>query len=140
MDIKYLVEEILPVRAQEIKDGKNAATRQPIYVVLSLTENYSSGHNEFTNTTNLKGIDQENGYLDMDLEGEDREFCESSEGMASPEEVTRFYTDTIAAFFLTRGAAEDYLNYQKHNLNQGYIYAFYSGYGNRQMDRLLNNG
>ena len=138
MNIEYLTKEILPVRAQEIKDGKNAATSNPIYVVLDLTEQVCSGHNDYSMTTNLKGVEAVHGYLDMGLkEAEDREFCEESEGMEKPEEVTRFYTDRIVAFFLTREAAVAYLSYQGHNLSQGYVYVFNAGYRNHQMDTLL---
>lgn len=34
MDLNYLVNEVLPQRKKEIKQGKNLSTRQPIYVVL----------------------------------------------------------------------------------------------------------
>ena len=139
MDLNYLVNEILPQRKREIEAGKNASTRQPIYVVLSLNEQICSGHNEFGMNTNMKGIDPEFGYIDMDKNAEDRVFSTSDKRMKNPQEVTRYYTDTIVAFFLTRKGAEDYLKYQKHNMHNGYIYVFYSGYGNREMDALLKN-
>ena len=44
MDLNYLQAEILPKREQEIKEGKNLSTRQPIYVVLDLQEIICSGH------------------------------------------------------------------------------------------------
>lgn len=47
MDIEYLKKEILPVREEEIKQGKNFATAQPIYVVFSLVENYCGGHSDY---------------------------------------------------------------------------------------------
>lgn len=59
--------------------------------------------------------------------------------MEYPLEVTRFYTDRIIAFFITSEAAHDYLKYQSHNLSDAYVYVFYSGYGNKQMDALLRN-
>jgi hypothetical protein len=139
MDIDYLTSEILPQRKLEMKQGKNLSTRQPIYVVLSLVEHFCSGHNDFSMSTNLKGIEGENGYLDMDKEPEARVFKESDARMKKPEEVTRFYTDRFVAFFLTSKAAHDYLKYQNHNLDQGYVYVFYSGYANQQMDKLLTN-
>ena len=59
--------------------------------------------------------------------------------MEYPMEVTEFFTDVLIAFFLTRKGADDYLEYQKHNLtNEAYIYTFYSGYANREMDNILN--
>lgn len=139
MDIKYLESEIIPQREQEIKDGKNLATRQPIYVVLDLQENYCSGHSDYANSTNYKGKGWEYGYIDQALEGELRDFKKSDKKMKNPEEVTRFFTDRIIAFFLTSEAAHDYLKYQSHNLTDAYVYVFYSGYGNKQMDALLCN-
>jgi hypothetical protein len=139
MNIEYLKTEIIPKREQEIKDGKNLATRQPIYVVLDLQENYCSGHSDYTPSVNYRGADWENGYIDNSLDCEDREFCETDEGMEEPEEVTKFYTDRIIAFFFTSEAAYEYLKYQCHNLSDAYVYVFYSGYSNKQMDALLCN-
>ena len=140
MNIDYLQSEIIPTRQREIKQGKNLMTRQPIYVVLDLQENYVSGHSDYSSITNYKGIDMKYGYIDTVLDSESMEFKEDDKGMKSPEEITRFYTDRIVAFFLTSEAAHDYLKYQSHNLTDGYVYVFYSGYRNIHMDRLLNNG
>ena len=139
MDIEYLKSEILPKREQEIREGKNLSTRQPIYVVLDLQENFCSGHSDYSPMTNYKDIDCKHGYLDDSFDSEEQEFCETDEGMFNPIEVTRFYTDRIIAFFLTSEAAHDYLRYQEHNLTGGYVYVFYSGYANIQMDELLKN-
>jgi len=139
MNIAYLETEIIPKREQEIKEGKNLATRQPIYVVLDLQENYCSGHSDYTNSTNHKGKGWECGYIDSALESELREFKKSDKRMKRPEKITRFFTDRIIAFFLTSEAANDYLKYQSHNLTDAYVYVFYSGYANRQMDTLLEN-
>ena len=137
MNVEYLKNEILPQRAKEIEDGKNLGTRQPIYVVLDLYENYCSGHSDYSSPTNYKDKEWELGYFDDSLEAEEKEFCDTYKGMESPVEVTRFYTDRIIAFFLTSEAAHDYLKYQAHNLNN--VYVFYSGYANYQMDKLLCN-
>ena len=139
MNLNYLTQEILPQREKEIKEGKNLATRQPIYVVLDLQENICSGHSDYTNSTNYKGKGWEFGYIDNTLEGEEREFKNTDKGMKKPEAVTRFFTDRITAFFLTSKGANDYLEYQFHNLTNGYVYVFYSGYANKEMDILLNN-
>lgn len=139
MDLNYLQNEIIPKREQEIKDGKNLATRQPIYVVLDLQVNIIEGHSNYTPSTNYKGLGWEFGYADNALDSEDMEFKESSEGMKKPKEFSRFYTDRIIAFFLTSEAAHDYLKYQSHNLSDAYVYVFYSGYANHQMDKLLCN-
>lgn len=139
MDLNYLQNEIIPKREQEIKNGKNLATKQPIYVVLDLQENFCSGHSDYESSTNYRGRRWENGYIDTSLDGEEREFCETDEGMEDPAEVTKFYTDRIIAFFLTSEAAHDYLKYQSHNLFDAYVYVFYSGYANHQMDNLLCN-
>lgn len=140
MNIEYLTSVILPKREQEIKEGKNLSTRQPIYVVLDLQENCSPGHNDFSCCPNYKGKDKKTGYVDMALETEEREFSEEEEGMETPEEMTQFWTDRIISFFLTSEAAHDYLKYQRHNLTgEAYVYVFYSGYGNQQMDLLLCN-
>lgn len=137
MDLEYLKSEILPKREQEIKDGKNLCTRQPMYVVLDLTENIVSGHSEYTYSTNYIGRDWEYGYIDDSLDAEDRVFAQTDEGMKEPVEITRFFTDRIIAFFLTSEAAHEYLSYQSHNLIRPYVYVFYTGYENRQMDKLF---
>ena len=141
MNLKYLKKEIIPQRQKEIKEGKNAATAQPIYVVLCLYYHYISGHDEegwlSGELLNNMYKRHEIGYVDVSLNAEDRIFSESDDGMAIPEKVTKIYVDDIKAFFFTRKAAEDYLCYQSHNLNEPYIYTFHSGYRNYEMDMLL---
>ncbi len=140
MDINYLQTEILPIRAKEIEEGKNLGTRQPIYVVLDLQYNVCSGFNQYySNTTNYKGVQPKFGYIDSAIEPELRKFRISGDGMMKPEKVTLFYIDRIIAFFLTSEAAHAYLQHQAHNLKNPYVYVFYSGYGNFQMDKLLRN-
>lgn len=140
MNLNYLQEVLLPQREQEIKEGKNLATAQPIYVVLDPQENIVEGHTDFTPLTNNKGLQFEFGYVDMGSDSEYREFSETDDGMEDPLEVSRFYTDRFVAFFLTSKAAHDYLEYQSHNLSDlVYVYVFYSGYANKEMDLLLNN-
>lgn len=137
MNLEYLVNQVLPQRAREIEEGKNLATRNPIYVVLDLVEKFCTGHTDYELTTNLKGIHMEFGYIDQDLESESQEFLTKPDGMEDPCEVTRFYTDRIVAFFLTSEAAHEYIKKQSHNLGQSYVYVFYAGYGNHQMDMLF---
>lgn len=139
MDIYYLQTEILPIREHEIRKGKNLMTRQPIYVVLDLQVNIIEGHTHYSPSVNYKGKDWTHGYADAALGSEDMEFKKSPGGMKKPKKFTKFYTDRIIAFFLTSEAAHDYLRYQGHNLSDPYVYVFYSGYGNRQMDKLLCN-
>jgi hypothetical protein len=139
MDLKYLEKEIIPLRKKEIEEGKNACTRQPIYVVLDLQDNFMSGHSEHYPSTNYKGLNQIFGYYDAYLEPEDRKFKISKTKMKQPVEVTQFYTDRIIAFFFTSKGANDYMEYQRHNLKNAYVYVFYSGYGNREMDKILQN-
>lgn len=142
MNIEYLTKEILPQRENEIAEGKNRSTRQPIYIVLDLQENICSGHSDYSLTTNYKDKSAEFGYIDMAIsDSENRSFKLTNDDMKQPEDVTRFFTDRFIAFFLTSQAAHDYLKYQAHNLTGNeYVYVFYSGYGNKQMDKLLNNG
>lgn len=145
MNIKYLKETIIPTRRIEIEKGLNMGTRQPIYVVLDLTYSFITGHDDLGwfsgELFNYKAKPEEYGYVDISLDYEDRSFQLNSEGMSSPEPVTKMYNDDIKAFFLTRNGAEQYLENQKHNLTkEAYIYTFYSGYGNREMDNLLENG
>lgn len=139
MNIEYLTKEILPTREKEITEGKNLGTRQPIYVVLDLVDHYCEGHTDYLgHATNEKGMDKQFGYIDTSLDTESREFSVSKHGMTKPEAVTKFFTDRFVAFFLTSEAAHDYLISQSHNLKAGYVYVFYSGYRNYQMDKLLN--
>jgi hypothetical protein len=139
MNIKFL-RKLLTTRKQEIEEGKNLATRQPIYVVLDLQENITSKHSEYSPSTNYKGKGWTHGYMDTFLDGEEITFEESKKGMKEPVKVTRFYTDRVVSFFITSKGAHEYLKYQSHNLKMPYVYVFYSGYGNREMDQLLQNG
>jgi len=140
MNLGYLKNEVLPIREQEIKEGKNLSTRQPIYVVLDLQENIISGHSEdYSPITNYKNKPMELGYIDESLDYEEMEFKLSDKGMKKPLEITRFFTDRIIAFFLTSKSAHEYLEYQAHNLTNPYVYVFYSGYKNIEMDNLLGD-
>lgn len=140
MNINYLQNTLIPRREAEIKDGKNLCTSYPIYVVLDLQENIVSGHSEYSPSTNYKGKALEFGYVDMDLDCECREFMPTDNNMSSPEEITRFWTDRIVAFFLTSEGAHDYLRYQSHNLSSNaYVYVFNAGYGNREMFSLFDS-
>lgn len=137
-NLKYLTETIIPLRKKEIEEGKNLATSNPIYVVLDLVDCYCSGHNEYSPTTNEKNKEQEHGYLDMSVEAECRKFFISNDGMKEPEEATRFYIDKVVAFFFCSEHAYDYLEYQKHNLRDPYVYVFHAGYRNWEAENLFN--
>lgn len=139
MNIQYLQEVIIPQREKEIKEGRNAHTKQPIYVVMSVQENIVLNHVDIDDC-NYCGKQSKMGYYDLFLDSENREFSESDEGMKNAIPCTQYFTDKIVAFFLTRKAAEEYLEYQKHNLYESFIYVFYSGYKNREMDMLFKNG
>lgn len=142
MNIQFIKESIEPQRQEEIKKGLNAATRNPIYVVLDLQEHFMSGHNDYSGlSTNYKEKEQQFGYLwhprsdepifvDVEPDSYDVEY----------EAVTRFWTDRFIAIFLTRQAAKDYLQYQSHNLSdEAYIYTFSPGCRNQQMEKLLSD-
>ena len=138
MNIKYLQEEIIPQREKEIAEGMNEGTRQPIYVVMDVVKNIVFDHIVFDHVF-YNGIEPKIGYYDVAADPEHRVFKESKNGMKNPYPCTVIYLDKIVSFFLTRKGAEEYLEYQKHNLNEGYIYTFYSGYGNKEMDKLLDD-
>ncbi len=89
MDLDYL-KAVLEVRKQEIEDGKNLHTAQPIYVVLDLQEIFYSEHSEYSSITNLKNKEQEFGFIDNAVEWECREFSDSESGMEKPEPVKKF--------------------------------------------------
>ncbi len=134
MDLEYLQNEVLPIRAQEIKDGKNLITAQPIYVVYVLDEHICGGHDDYINNTNHHSKEPEYGY--MDLDADEGEFCYHTKGLKTPAEITRFWIDRAVAFFLTSEAAHANLKYQGHNLTKGYVYVHSTGYSNYQMDAL----
>lgn len=140
MNLEYLTKVLLPKRKQEIKEHKNLATAQPIYVVYSLVEQVCSEHDDFIGSPNLKGKSKEFGFIDMGEYCEEREFCQTDEGMEKPQAVTRFWIDGLVAFFLTSDSAHAYLKYQGHNMHEPYVYVHYSGYANMEMDALLNGG
>jgi len=141
MNLEFLTKEILPQRKKEINQGKNLGTRQPIYFVYDLQEHIVDGHNDFTSMTNKRGIDWEFGYIDMALDSDQREWKKQEfKNMKEPIAVSRFYTDVFKGIFFTSKAAHQYLKDQKHNMSKrAYVYVEYSGYGNNQMDKLLEN-
>ena len=136
MNIKYLQEVLIPQREKEIEEGKNACTRQPIYVVMDVVKEVILDHVEI-NPSPYNEIKPRIGYYDIAADPENRVFKKSNNGMENPYPCTIIYLDKVIASFLTRKGAEEYLEDQKHNLNKGYIYTFYSRYGNKEMDKLL---
>ncbi|GHT02091.1 hypothetical protein AGMMS49525_04940 [Bacteroidia bacterium] len=141
INIEYLRDVIIPQRKTEIENGKNLGTAQPIYVVMNMREHIAEGHELYISGTNLKDKEPVCGYLDADLDLDSQEVREFDSKMTDPIPVTKFYTDYPVAFFLTAKAADEYLKYQAHNLSKdAYVYAFYSGYRNVEMDNFLNNG
>lgn len=137
MNLDYLKNVIIPQREKEIAEGKNSGTQQPIYVVLDLDWFPVSTHSDYSVTPNNMGKPCEYGYVDLYEDAECREFKISEEGMKKPDEITKIYFDRIIAFFLTSKAAHEYIEYQSHNLKNPYVYVFYSGYRNIEMDNLL---
>ena len=135
MNIEYLKNEIIPQREKEIAEDKNLGTRQPIYVVLDLNWFPVSGHTDYKANINYKGMPSEYGYIDAG----DNEFQLNKKGLENPHKITKIYYDRIIAFFLTSKGAHEYIKYQAHNLKNPYVYVFYSGYANQEMNMLLQN-
>ena len=160
MNIKYLKETLIPQREREIENGDNLATRNPIYVVYSLRDQYMSGHSDYSPITNLKGMDPEPGYLfkrpdwgepqfclnedgsDLELDGDEMEDDGNDLPYTDDEneaiEITRIWVDDLQAIFLTSKAAYDYMEYQRHNLPNAYVYVHSGGYRNQEMDMLFS--
>lgn len=153
MNIEFLNQRIA-IRNKEIDEGKNAGTRNPIYIVCTRNENFvegfiqkarikseHSGHVGIEFSPTFSEIDSNvefvHGYFDEGEDFESREFCESSEGMAKPIEVTKFESCMYRAFFLTSEAAHNYINYQAHNLNKPFVFVHYAGYRNWEFDNLM---
>jgi hypothetical protein len=135
MNLEYLKNEILPVREQEIKDGKNLMTPNPIYLVYSLRDMACEGHSEYLGATNNKGKEPEHGYIDRAESEPDFELTDK--GMENPAEVTQFWIDEYKAIFLTSEAAHEYCKYQAHNMNEPYVFVHHTGYSNHQMESLF---
>lgn len=141
MNLEFLKNEIAPQRASEIKDGKNLSTRNPIYLVIDIKEQYIGGHidDDYSFQSKYSHLTPKYGYIDEESDWECREFCDSDIDMVAPVEVTEVYTEHPVAFFLTSKAAHEYCEYQKHNLNKPFVYVAHAGYSNHQMEQFLND-
>ena len=141
MNLEFLNKR-LAIRAQEIADGKNAATRSPIYIVYSMQDQYLTGHTTNRSPiTNYRGIEHENLYIKSEWE-EDAELLEEiprKDNENDYEEITRIWIDEFKALFITREAAENYLKYQAHNLHNPYIYTHHAGYRNWEFENLMSD-
>lgn len=139
MNIEFLNQRI-EIRNKEIADGKNAGTQNPIYFVYSMREEFLSGHcTDRSPITNNRGMSHKNLYIKKEWE-EDAELFEEipdDENENDYEEITRIWIEDFKALFITREAAEDYLKYQAHNLNNPYIYTHYVGYRNWEFDNIM---
>lgn len=133
--MEYLKEQ-WEKRQAEIKDGKNLGTRYPVYVVMSLRKHSIPGkYADYLSKTNFKSYPAREGYIDR--AADEPEIQLTDYGMEAPEAWTDFYTDDPRAFFITSEAAHEYIEYQSHNMFEPYVYVFYTGYGNRQMDKIM---
>lgn len=147
-------------RKEDIKNHKNAMTRQPIYKVQKNVwgvgdyENFDKEEIMVDCETFLTLEQIKDGDLDyyIDHHCPDKDNLETIKNYikkrGSLEEVLEvlqdneinIYRDEIVyskeewedkAYFLTHQEAKDYMQYQKHNLGQCIIYVDAPGYGNR---------
>lgn len=134
MNLEYIKNYIIPQREKEIKEWKNAGTRDPIYIIYDLEKHYIEAETDeyWLETTNLKW--KKPKY--WKIVGEDeKEFIEIED---EDVDTIEFYTDRLVAIFFTRKSAEDYLIYQKHNLSsEAYIYVQYPWYSNQEANMLF---
>lgn len=129
-----MIDFLKEIKAERKKE--ETATRTPVYIVYDLVERFIAGHNDdYELTPNLRRKQKEFGYL-VGEDSEDFEFAYERD-TEEDEEFTRYWTDRFVAMFFTRKAAKEYMQYQKHNLSDPYIYEEYPGYHNRQMDKFF---
>jgi hypothetical protein len=150
MNIEFLESEIIPQREKEIANGKDAWwTKDPIYVVYDLTEHVTTYDSEYSFCCTLSEKENEHGrYVCYDEDGGiineweewyESEYSEFIEDYDNPE-ITRFFCDRFVAVFFTRKAAEEYMQYQSHNLSDNaFIYVHNVWYSNYEMDNLLTS-
>jgi len=129
--------EVCEKRAQEIQEGKNRATDLPIYIVYDAKWYIVQGWSNITPALSHKYPNWEYGYYDESLEPESREFCSYDSGMEDPVECSKFYADDFITCCFTLEAAEAFIEAEKHNYSEMYVYVEYAGRRNTQFQNLF---
>ena len=144
--------KILIKRWTEMEEGKNYGTCCPVYCVYTMDYLYFYRDQDvFINNYNRCGIDPVNGFLYNN--GSEYEFCETETELVKyvnehfgkdydiddiDEDdysvVQKIAKERLVAMFLTSEAAHNYMERQKHNLSQPYVYVESTGYANYQFE------
>lgn len=129
-----LIDGIKEQRQKEIKEGKHACTRNPLYVVYDVITSFSEDTSRDVSTSlfdyNDKYIDAKNYY--EHLEEEKPSDIPSNEIMGK-----EGYHDRFITVCFTREAAEQFIKDEKHNLEKPRIYVHYAGRRNYQLQDIL---
>lgn len=152
---KSIVEilQILLQRWSEIEAGKNYGTRYPVYAVYTMDYLYFDLNQDlYVPSFNRCGLEAVTGYLYNN--GSEYEFCETEDELVKYvnehfdkefddiseidedhySEVQKIAKERLVAIFLTSEAAHNYMERQKHNLSQPYVYVESTGYANYQFE------
>lgn len=146
--------ELSRQRQKEIKEGKNLITTYPIYEIYSIGKFYKeedsdcggcmTKSSEFRNPKRV-AIDSDDGhvlYLDDDedmkniVEREDGYFDTENEILYS-RVLDEYYYDVFQTFCFTRKDAEFFLERNKHNMSEAFIFVNHIPYQNGAMQQFL---
>ena len=119
-------DDLLRRMAENLKTQDNLATQDPLYVVYEkeLVTGLEDGYSDFWAWITDDNKDQDEADADM-MKVLDQllENCEPLViGSRTYRRIGCKYVDRFASAFLTRKAAEDYIFYNSHHLEQPYIF------------------
>lgn len=144
------LKQILIKREQEIKEGKNAYTVPPLYVVYEEVRTFCEHTSQYDQSTTLFSKPKTE-YVRVDGEGEEydvlsytdlwsRELVvdEGDEQFTLSEVLRKSSHDRFVTVCFTREAAEEFIKRERHNLRNPRIYVHAILRRNRELIDLLS--
>ena len=108
-----MIQRVKEMRQQEIKDGKNACTTPPLYVVFDQVKTYCEPDTEYGYSQSTTLFDETSKIEQVEVE--DGVFRELSVS----------YHDQFVTVCFTRAGAEEFIRGERHNLQKPQIYVHY---------------
>lgn len=135
-----MIENIKIQRQQEISNGEHLSTFPPLYVVYDIIETCSEHNSDYTNSTSFKynedeyrRYNNESGWIKAEENTGNWDDIIYVDDVEYNEVLKTSFHDKFITCTFTRVAAEDFIQREKHNLNNPYIFVHHIPYRNIQL-------
>lgn len=134
------MESIKKRRQKEISEGKNAGTRNPLYVVYDQIQTYCEHDTSLDQSTTV--FNHEDEFVRFDSEGNEKKAEANPDNWGYEKGkwsavVKKSFHDRFVTVCFTRKGAEDFIKAERHNLNKPRIYVEYAERRNIELHEVL---